>query len=169
MARGSEQGAKERESERRRKRNSPMVLPYGKSPTAMVNAHVIGGRYTGIITGSQKVTMNYSKFALQPQYAKNPSAHSPLRGPRTAITDNKRRFLTPGCAGRAGQGQEARYKGKESSTGSLLRGPGGSPFGNYGLVRLRRSLLPSHSAPIFLTSLRFSQLPDEILSVIRPI
>lgn len=69
--RGGVNRARKRESERRRKRNSPMVLPYGKSPTAMVNAHVIGGRYTGIITGSQKVTMNYSKFALQPQYAKN--------------------------------------------------------------------------------------------------
>lgn len=27
----------------------PMVLPYGKSPPAMVNARVIGGRYAGLL------------------------------------------------------------------------------------------------------------------------
>jgi len=31
-----------------------MVLPYGKSPTAMVNARVIGGRYTVLLREAKK-------------------------------------------------------------------------------------------------------------------
>jgi len=58
----------------------------------------------GIIKGSQKVTMNYFKFALQTQYTKNFFAYFSFRGPQTAITENKRRSLTPGYAkaGRTG-------------------------------------------------------------------
>lgn len=44
--RGSEQrGGEER---------SPMVLPYGKSPAAMVNARIIGGRYARLLREAKK-------------------------------------------------------------------------------------------------------------------
>lgn len=33
---------------------SPMVLPYGKSPAAMVNARIIGGRYARLLREAKK-------------------------------------------------------------------------------------------------------------------
>lgn len=47
-ARGSEQ------REDRGRERSPMVLPYGKSPTAMVNARIIGGRYAKLLREAKK-------------------------------------------------------------------------------------------------------------------
>lgn len=47
-----ENGRKERGGVRLRwgmGKKGPMVLPYGKSPPAMVNACVIGGRYAGLL------------------------------------------------------------------------------------------------------------------------
>jgi len=54
----------------------------------------------GIITGSQKVTMNYSKSAMQPGNTTRKATHSRLfaAGPNSEAP-NKRRSLTSGCAG----------------------------------------------------------------------
>lgn len=49
--RGGVSRAREKERERER---SPMVLPYGKSPKAMVNARVIGGRYVVLLREAKK-------------------------------------------------------------------------------------------------------------------
>lgn len=42
------------EKGRRDRKESPMVLPYGKSPAAMVNARVIGGRFAGLLREAKK-------------------------------------------------------------------------------------------------------------------
>lgn len=74
-----------------------MVLPYEKSPAAMVNARVIGGRYGGIITGSQKVMMNYSKFGAAAAILRKACPVLFFAGPTTG---NKRRSLTLTLRGR---------------------------------------------------------------------
>lgn len=43
-----------KERKKEKERNSPMVLPYGKSPAAMVNARVIGGRYAVLLREAKK-------------------------------------------------------------------------------------------------------------------
>lgn len=49
------QGKRARKGVRERERGkSPMVLPYGKSPTAMVNARIIGGRYAVLLWEAKK-------------------------------------------------------------------------------------------------------------------